>query len=105
MLLGGPAQSWLATPASRRLLSRMFEDGAVCFDPETCETLLLSPLASFLLELWQQHGKQALTRDELLAEVLAVDDSTADPALAEAQLDQALDELQRAGLAACGAAS
>ncbi|KQY85319.1 MULTISPECIES: hypothetical protein [Roseateles] len=101
MLLSA-AQSWVATPAAARLLAREFEDGTVCFDPQTSETLLLSHLSSFLLELWAQHPGRPMVHDELLAEVLAVDDSTADKDVAAELVAQALNELQRAGLVTHG---
>ena len=101
MLLSA-AQSWVATPATARLLIREFEDGAVCFDPQTSETLLLTHLSSFLLELWAQNPGRPMAHDELLAEVLAVDDSSADEAVAGELVEQALNELQRAGLVAHG---
>ena len=105
MLLGGLAQSWLATRSAGRLLLREFEDGSVCFDPETGETLLLSHLSSFLLDLWKQNAAVPLTRDQLLAEVLAADDSATDAVTAAELVDQSLNELQRAGLAASSASA
>ena len=105
MLLSDAAQSWVSTPAAARLLVREFEDGAVCFDPQTSETLLLSHLSSFLLELWAQHPERPMAYGELLAEVLAVDDSSADKAVAGELVEQALGELQRAGLVAHGASA
>lgn len=100
MRLSGTAQRWLPTPSANRLLSREFEDGTVCFDVETGETLLLSPLASFLLECWPPDAIRPLTSDELLAQVLAANDSPADAGTAEALVEQALSELHRAGFVA-----
>ncbi|MCE4553744.1 hypothetical protein [Pelomonas cellulosilytica] len=100
MPLGGNAQRWRAAPAAGRLLSREFEDGHVCFDPDTGETLLLSHLASFLLEIWSRHPGHELTRADLLDHVLAADDGEADASLADELLGHTLDELQQAGLVA-----
>ncbi len=100
MPLSGDAQRWLAAPAASRLLSREFEDGFVCFDPDTGETLLLSHLASFLLETWSRHPGQALAQADLLDQVLAADDGEPDAALAAELLERTLDELLQAGLVA-----
>lgn len=97
---GGRAQRWASTPAATRLVCREFEDGSVCFDPETGETLLLSHLSRFLLDLWEDRPTRAQTRDDLLAQVLAVDDSATQAPNAGDQVDEALSELQRAGLVA-----
>ena len=102
MSLSGPAGCWVSTPSAARLLFREFEDGTVCFDPDTGETLQLSHLARFLLELWATDLPRPLTRDELLSEVLAVDDSATDVGTAARLIDQALNELQQAGFAASG---
>lgn len=98
MAMGGEAQHWAATPVAARLLSREFEDGCIRFDPETGETLLLTHLASFVLEHWADDPSATATTDALLAQVLAVDDSAADETTAQALLSQALSELQQAGL-------
>lgn len=94
---------WVPTPLADRLMFREFDDGAVSFDPDTTATLLLSPLSSFLLGLWRTQGRPPLTVEELLAQVLAVDDSSTDAALAHQMVQRALDDLQQAGLIATSA--
>lgn len=92
--------SWVSTPLADRLLFREFDDGSVSFDPDTTATLLLSPLSGFLLGLWKQQPRPSLTFEELLAQVLAVDDSSTDAAQARQMVQSALDDLQQAGLVA-----
>lgn len=82
---------------ARSLLFREFEDGSVCYDALSGETWLLSALAAFLLQSCRTDGGQT-TRDALLAQVLATDDSGAPAEAADALIDDALAELERAGL-------
>ncbi|RZJ02183.1 MAG: HPr-rel-A system PqqD family peptide chaperone [Rubrivivax sp.] len=102
MPLSGAAHSWLPTPSANRLLSREFEDGTVCFDPDTGETLLLSPLAGFLLECWAPGAARPMSDAELLAQVLAINDSATEADVAQALVEQALSELHRAGFVTHG---
>lgn len=82
---------------TRPLLFREFEDGSVCYDALSGETWLLSALASFLLQTCRADGGQT-TREGLLAQVQATDDSGAPDDAADALIDDALAELERAGL-------
>jgi hypothetical protein len=103
--VSGLVQHWQIAPGARHRLSREFDDGMVCFDPDSGETLLISHLAHFLLDVGARHPGESLPLDLLLAEVLAADASNVSPAEGRVQVIRALAELQQAGFATCAAAS
>lgn len=103
MAVSGLGQHWQFAPSAQRLMSREFDDGMVCFDPGSGETLLISHLAHFLLDVGTSRLGELLPLDALVAEVLAADDSNANPVEARSQVIHALAELQQAGFATCAA--
>lgn len=106
MSAGFAAQAgWVASSSSLGLLFRDFPDGTVCFDPATAETRLLSPLTCFLLDLLASAGPRSLTCSQLVAQVLAVEESGADPQAAASLVEAALAELVQASLIHSGEAA
>lgn len=91
---------WRATAAARALRWREFDDGTVVYRPDTGETLLLSPLASFLLEGWRASPEAARSLDDLIQAVEAVDDSAMDADVGSQLVTEALAQLAQAGLVA-----
>jgi hypothetical protein len=102
MPAGIATHRWFASPASLALLSREFEDGTVCFDPHTGETRLLAALTWFMLERLIEAGSQGLAPEDVVAQVLAADDSQPDACFAGTLVDATFDELLRAGLVNAG---